>query len=164
VEPRRILASHRQQLPDPVVGRAGTACRGSGTTAVVLGRDLLAVPAQDRLGRRQRCHLRQPLSAQRSALFGEETTLRVREAQSLWAEAAAKHEVLRTQVLDRFALLASQPARDQVNQELKRSQGPQARPTLALRSPTRTPHLSAQFSPIEFRDHTSASSMAPSRI
>jgi hypothetical protein len=53
VPPRGIFASHRQQLPDPVVGRAGTACRGSGRTAVVLGRDLLAVPTHDRLGRRQ---------------------------------------------------------------------------------------------------------------
>ena len=44
VPPRRIFASHRQQLPYPVVGRAGTACRGSGTIAVVLGRDLLALP------------------------------------------------------------------------------------------------------------------------
>ena len=56
----------------------------------------------------------------RSALFGEETTLRVREAQSLWAEAVAKHAVLRPQVLDRFTLLTSQPARDEENHELKR--------------------------------------------
>ena len=34
------------------------------------GRDHFAVPAQDRLGRRQRGHLRQSLSAQQSALFG----------------------------------------------------------------------------------------------
>jgi hypothetical protein len=120
VPPQRIFASHRQQLPDPVVGRAGTACRGSATTAVVLGRDLLAVPAHDRLGRRQRCRLRQPLSAQRSALFGEETTLRVREAQSPWVETAAKHAVLRPQVLDRLTLLTSQPAHDEENHELRR--------------------------------------------
>ena len=42
-----MFASHRQQLSNPVLGRAGTACRGSGTTAVVPGRDLLAAPAQD---------------------------------------------------------------------------------------------------------------------
>jgi hypothetical protein len=53
-------------------------------------------------------------------LFGEETTLRDREAQSLWANVTAKHAVLRPQILDRFTLLTSQPARNEENRLLTR--------------------------------------------
>lgn len=120
-----------------------TATRGQRSSC-----DFLAVPAQDDLRRRQGRHLGRPLSAQRLGFLGQKPTLRVGQAQPLRAEMAAKHVVLRPQVLDRFALLASQPACDQKIQELKRSQRPHGRPMLNAPPSNETPHCCGISAPI----------------
>jgi hypothetical protein len=49
--------------------------------------------------------------------FGEEPSLGVREPKTPGTEARTQHAVLGPQELDRLALSASEPARDQQNQD-----------------------------------------------
>jgi hypothetical protein len=133
VAPRRILARHRQQLPDRVTSTGWTARTAAGTTAVVLRSDLLAVPPKDGLWRRERRHLGQQLSAEGLSLLGEQPALGIGEAKTLVPEPAAQHAVLGAQVLDRFALPATDPAGDQQNEKLKRSGGCHRRQTITHR-------------------------------
>src|SRR5260221_2017147 len=81
VAPRGILPRHRQQLPDPVSGRTWTTGVTPGTTPVVLRRDSLSVPTQDRFRRRERGHLGQQPSPERLTSLGEQPPLGVFESQ-----------------------------------------------------------------------------------
>jgi hypothetical protein len=60
--------------------------------------------------------------------LSEQPPLGVGEAEALAIQARAQHAVLSAQVSDRLALLASDPAGDQQNEELKRSEGHGHRP------------------------------------
>ena len=131
VAPRRILACHRQQLLDLVASGVWTAWTAAGTTPVVLRRDLLVVPPKDGLRRRERCHLGQKLSAEGLSVLHEQPSLGIGEAKTPWPEPGAQHAVLGAQVLDRFALPATDPAGDQQNEEVKRSGGCHGRRTIA---------------------------------
>ena len=103
----------------------------AGTTAVVPRSDLLAVPPKDGLRRRERRHLGQKLSAEGLSLLGEQPALSVAEAKTLGPEPGPQHAVLGAQVLDRFALPATDPAGDQQNEEVKRCGGCHGRRTIA---------------------------------
>ncbi len=131
VAPRRILARHRQQLLDLVASGGWAARPGAGTTPVVLPSDLLAVPSEDGLRRRERCHLSQKLSAEGLSVQGEQPSLGIGEAKALGPDPGPEHAVLGAQVLDRFALSATDPAGYQQNKELKRSGGYHGRRTIA---------------------------------
>jgi hypothetical protein len=123
VAPRRILARHRQQQRDLVASGGWTALAPAGTTPVVLRGDLLAVPPKDGLRRRERCHLCQKLSAEGLSLLREQPSLAIAEAKTLLPEPGPQHAVLGAQVLDGFALPATDPAGEQQNEELKRTDG-----------------------------------------
>jgi hypothetical protein len=71
------------------------------------------------------------LSAERLSPLGEQPSLGIGEAKTLGLEPGAQHAVLGAQVLDRFALPAADPAGDQQNEELKRSDGCHGRRTIA---------------------------------
>jgi hypothetical protein len=60
--------------------------------------------------------------------------LPVGEPKTLVPQSGAQHAVLGAQVLDGFALPATDPARDQQNEELKRSGGCHGRRTIARRA------------------------------
>ena len=131
VAPRRILARHRQQQRDLIASGGWPAPAPAGTTPVVLRRDLLAVPPEDGLWRRERRHLGQKASAEGPALLGEQPSLGIGEAKTLLPEPGPQHAVLGAQVVDRLALPATDPAGDQQNEELKRSDGCHGRRTIA---------------------------------
>ncbi len=123
IAPRWILARHRQQLLDLVTSGGWTAETAAGPAPVVLRSDLLTVPPKDGLRRRQRRHLGQMLSAERLSFLGEQPSLGIGEAKTLGPEPGPEHAVLGAQVLDRFALPATDPASDQRNEELKGHHG-----------------------------------------
>ena len=131
VAPRWILARHRQQLLDLVTSGGWTAGTAADTTPIVLRSDLLAVPPKDGLRRRERRHLGQKLSAEGLSLLGEQPSLGIGEAKTLGPEPGPQHAVLGAQVLDRFALPATNPAGDQQDEKLKRSGGCHGRRTIA---------------------------------
>jgi hypothetical protein len=100
-------------------------CVGDGFKAplwasVVLRSDLLAVPPKDGLRRRERRHVGQKLSAEGLSLLGEQPSLGVDEAKTLGPESGPQHAVLSAQVLDRFALPATDPVGDQQDKKLTR--------------------------------------------
>jgi hypothetical protein len=66
-------------------------------------------------------HGRRKLPAERPSLLGQQPPLGIGEAQTLGPEPGAQHAVLGAQVLDRFALPATDPAGDQHDEELKRA-------------------------------------------
>jgi hypothetical protein len=99
--------------------------------------DPLAVPSKDGLRRRERRDLGEPLSAEWSSLLGEQPSLGMGEPEALVAEPGAKHAVLGAQVLDGLGFLATKPAGDQQNEELKRNGRRHGRPTLAHTGSTR---------------------------
>ena len=63
-------------------------------TPVLLGGDLFAVPPKDGLGRRERCHLGQKLSAEGFSLPGEQLSLGIDEAKTLGPEPIAEADRL----------------------------------------------------------------------
>jgi hypothetical protein len=73
----------------------------------------------------------QKLSAEGLSLLGEQPALSVAEAKPLRPEPGPQHAVLGAQVLDRFALPATDPAGDHQNEEVKRSRGCHGRRTIA---------------------------------
>jgi hypothetical protein len=89
-------------------------------SAVVLLRDELAIPAQDRVGRDQPGELFQGASADGSALRSEPATLGVAEAQVSVAELLAQHAVLLLEVLEDVDLAPIHPAREHEQQKLER--------------------------------------------
>ena len=113
VAPRRILARHRQQRLDRVRSGGWTARTAAGTTSVVLRRDLLAVPPKDGLRCRERRHIGQQPAAERLSLLGQQPSLGIGEAKTPGSEPSTQDAVLGAQVLDRFALPATDPAGDQ---------------------------------------------------
>jgi hypothetical protein len=135
VAPRRIFARHpRQQPRDLVTSGWWTARTPAGPTSIILRRDLLAVPPKDGLRCRERCHLGQKPSAERLPPLREQPSLGIREAKTLGPEPGPQHAVLGAQVLDRFALAATDPASDQQNEEVKRSGGCHGRDISSARS------------------------------
>jgi hypothetical protein len=70
IAPRWVLSRHGQQLLDRVGVRARTP-RTPPACAVVLGGDLLSIPAQDRLGCREGRHRGQSPPAERLSLLGK---------------------------------------------------------------------------------------------
>jgi hypothetical protein len=125
VAPRRILARHREQLLDLITPGGWTARTPAATTPVVLRSDLLAVPPKDGLRRRERraTPSRPEAFGEGLSFLGEQPSLGMGEAKTLGPEAGPGHAILGAQVLDRFALSATDPAGDQQNEELKRSGG-----------------------------------------
>jgi hypothetical protein len=109
---RRILARHGQQLLDRVGARARTP-RTPPACAVVLGRDLLSIPAQDRLGCREGRHRGQSPPAERLSLLGKQSSLGVGESKALGAYTRSQHAVLGAQVFERVALGAAEPTGDE---------------------------------------------------
>jgi hypothetical protein len=138
IPPRRVLSRHRQQLFEPLIPRTWptgpTPRRGS----VVLGRHPLAVPAQNGFRRGQRRDLGQPLSSERFAADGEQPALGVAEPQTLGAKARSKHAVFSLKVLERLCLVATQPARDQQDEKVKRRGGHRVASTILCRVGVKT--------------------------
>jgi hypothetical protein len=131
VPPRGIFASHRQQLPHPSSGERGRPAAGRSRLPSYLAATFSRYQRKIVSGVASDATSASRFRPSGPAPFGEETTLRVREAQTRWAEAASKHSVLHPQVLDRFALPANQPAcNEEDNQELKWCQQPHGCPIL----------------------------------
>ena len=123
-----------ERAPDPRIAPTGVltgepddqalqrdACARSAATAlgraVVLLRDQLAVPAQDRVGCDQASKLFQDAAAQESTGHREPAALCIREAQASIADLLAQHTVLLLEVRDDVALAPVQPAREHDQQE-----------------------------------------------
>ena len=96
--------------------------------AVVLGRNELAVPTQDRVWRDDTSETAQSAAPHNLALPGEAPTLRVGEAQAFAAEQFAQHTVLLLQVMNDAFLLAAQPARDHCHDEVPSAEFHAAQP------------------------------------
>jgi hypothetical protein len=82
VAPRWVLARHGQQLLDSVGARTRTP-RTAPARAVVLDGDLLSIPAQGRLGCRERRHRGQSRPAKRLSFLRKKASLGVGESKAL---------------------------------------------------------------------------------
>ena len=118
VVPARVLLRHLDDEREEIRGLVW-ATWSPLLRSVVLLRDEIAVPAQDRVGRRDACELAQQFSAKRFTLHGEATTLGVREAQAAAAEFLSQNTVLRLQVVDDVLLLAIHPPGEGEEEELQ---------------------------------------------
>jgi hypothetical protein len=119
VTPSRILGG---EPDDEALQRGGGARSAAGALgrAVVLLRDELAIPAQDRVGRDHAGELFQDLAAEDSTLHCEPAALRIREARTSTAELLAQHAVLLLKVREDLDLAPVHPAREHEQQELQR--------------------------------------------
>jgi len=88
--------------------------------AVVLLGHQLSVPTQNRLGRRDRCHCRQSLAAQRLAQHGQLASLRVGESHPLRSELLPQKSVLCLQIVDLCLENPAKPHPDPRCQKLQR--------------------------------------------
>jgi hypothetical protein len=119
VAPARVLGRQlNDQALDQLHGRRATWI--SSGTAVVLLRDELAVPAQDRVGRDDAVDLVQHLAAEHLALPCEPTSLSIREAEAPTTELFAQHTVLFLEVREDLELATVGPPREQQQQEPER--------------------------------------------
>ena len=154
VAPRRVLTCHDQQQLDRIAGRAWAAGATPARRPIVLCGDLLSVPAQDRLGRRERCHQRQSLSTERFSLLRKQPSLRVGQSKAFGPQPRPQHAVLGAQVLDGFALGATEPAGDQQDEELKRSGGRHVYRLYRSARPPRVTESRLQSEGFELRNRT----------
>src|SRR5262249_5437286 len=100
-------------------GRAGASASSSGR-AVVLVRDELAVPTQDRIGGHQAAELIQHAATERFALRCEPAALGVGDGQAPAAGLLPQNAVRLLEKLDDLELAAVHPARKYEQQELER--------------------------------------------
>src|SRR4051812_19498661 len=119
VAPTGVLGGEPEDQPLRRGGCATTAAFALGG-AVVLLRDKLAVPAQDRVGRDKTGELFQDAAAENSTLRREPAALGVREAHASIAELLAQHAVLLPEVREDLDLAPVHPAREHDQQELQR--------------------------------------------
>jgi hypothetical protein len=119
VAPGLVLPRHPEhQLRD--LSAFPRPSRSSSLAAIVLLGHQLPIPAQDRLGRGDGRHRRQPLPPQFLAQRGQPSSLRVREADPLAAELLPEQAVLSLQEIDLLLQDATEPECQPSCQELQR--------------------------------------------
>jgi len=119
VSPARVLGGELDDQALQRSGRAGSRASSS-RGAIVLLRDQLAIPAQDRVGRHQATEPVQHAATERFALRCEAAALGVGEAQAPAAELLTQNAILFLEKRDDLKLAAVHPAREHEQQELQR--------------------------------------------
>ena len=121
----QVLDRFALPATDPACDQQDEELKGSGGRH---GRRTIAHP--DRAGSTAEIARERILGHYGLALLGEQPSLGIGEAKPLLPEPGPQHAVLGAQVLDRFALTATDPACDQQNDELERSGGCHGRRTI----------------------------------
>src|SRR5258705_6101316 len=119
VAPSRIVTRHFENQTLDLAGNARSP-RTAVRTSVVLLRNELSVPPEQRIRGNDRRNLAEPSSPERLCLTRETATLSIREAKWLAAELIEKSLVLGLQVLAGLFLLAAYPSDQQEQEELNR--------------------------------------------
>ncbi len=108
--------------PDDELGelawRQRPASTSAGTAVVLLG-DQSAVPAENRVGRDDACHLHQCPSSEFRAAHCESAALGVGQAKWSTSELLAEDPILLSQIVDQILLVAVQPASEGEDEELQ---------------------------------------------
>ncbi len=99
--------------------RSRWSARASVLTAIVLGRNEVAIPAQKRIGGDYGGNLGQRFSTQTLGLDGEPAALIVREPESFAPKLCSEHTVLFSDVVDHGLLIAVDPTSQAEQQELE---------------------------------------------
>jgi len=135
VAPARVVASHSEdQLSN--FSCSSRATRASALTPVILFRDQLSVPSEQRIRGHQSLYLEEPSSADLLGLYREPSTLRIGEAEPLLAELLPQGSVTRklrfllSGIFDHVLLVSIDPASEDQHQKLQRQSVhlPESRP------------------------------------
>jgi hypothetical protein len=109
VAPTRVFLRHAHDELTNVLRRRWSA-RTTVLAAIVLGRNEVAIPSQERIGCDNGGDLGQRFSTQSLGLDGEPAALILREPESFAAKLGSEHTVLLLEVVDHGMLIAVDPA------------------------------------------------------